>query len=305
MKDTKDLSIPPIRASIGDLDKKLDSKIMKVNELINKTICNYEGLFCQLHKDVNNHGSNYGHLSRTMLPKLDNHLKILGVQHTAAIETPPHVSNLVTTSMSQEDNNHNNQHTRVATSWESNDHNNQHTRETGASQLPNTDTRTSNIDFSRNANGERPTNVNVRTCKAYAAFRQCHNPDSQSCGNSDHDNPPYPPHGPPHNPYLPSPCPPNLRQTSIPISLRCGTHNDGPAKVDIANVVGGPIISPWHGDRGIQARKLGTSHLDIMKLATKEYHVEILSRPKKSWKNKMFLQIHYSVIKKHYFGIIW
>jgi hypothetical protein len=38
-------------------------------------------------------------------------------------------------------------------------------------------------------------------------------------------------------------------------------------------VVGGAIVSPCHSDRAMHARTLGASHFDIIKLATKEYHV--------------------------------
>jgi hypothetical protein len=262
MKGTMDLSFAPIKASIGGLDKILDGKITELNKLINETISNYGGLFCQPRKDINNHGRNYGCLSRTALPKLYDRLKVLEAQLMAAVETPPHVSGLTTTS----------------TLWENNNYNNQHTRETRAS-----DTGTSNVDCSRNSDGERPTdgewlaNVNAHTCTVYATFCECNDPDSQSFGNLDHNNPPYPPRGCPRNTYLPSAHPPNLCQTTIPKSFRCGTHHDRPAKVDTANVVGVAIVSPCNGDRAMQARKLGAGHFDIMKLATKEYHVRMHS----------------------------
>jgi hypothetical protein len=51
MKDTVDSLIPPIKAFIGEMDKKLDRKTTKVNELINKKINNYEGWFCLLCKE--------------------------------------------------------------------------------------------------------------------------------------------------------------------------------------------------------------------------------------------------------------
>jgi hypothetical protein len=40
-------------------------------------------------------------------------------------------------------------------------------------------------------------------------------------------------------------------------------------------VVGGPIVSPCHSNRAMHAQTLGASRFDIIKLATKEYHVSM------------------------------
>jgi hypothetical protein len=39
------------------------------------------------------------------------------------------------------------------------------------------------------------------------------------------------------------------------------------------DIVGGPIISPRHRDRAMHACTLGASRFDVIRLATKEYHV--------------------------------
>jgi hypothetical protein len=74
-------------------------------------------------------------------------------------------------------------------------------------------------------------------------------------------------------------CRPSLRQTTIPESLgrencaedsaQCNIHSSRGGRA----IVGGPIVSPRHRDRAMHTHTLGASCFDVIRLATKEYHV--------------------------------
>jgi hypothetical protein len=74
-------------------------------------------------------------------------------------------------------------------------------------------------------------------------------------------------------------CRPSLCQTTIPESLGRENHAEDSAQGNIhssrggCDIMGGLIVSPQHRDRAMHAHTLGASRFDVIRLATKEYHV--------------------------------
>jgi hypothetical protein len=155
---------------------------------------------------------------------------------------------------------------------------------TGAPPPAMTPSRSPAVLVADNPVDAQPADVMTNSCVAYATLHERNaagaafrSPTPSAPAQSNQRVTLYPP--------LQRP-PPPLRQTTItetigrsadpnmttPETLACGA---GPSATgeDAFMVVGGPIVSPCHSNRAMHAQTLGASRFNIIKLATKEYHV--------------------------------
>ncbi len=130
----------------------------------------------------------------------------------------------------------------------------------------------------------QPANVMANSRAAYATLHErnaagaaLRSPAPSTPAQSNQQVTPYPPSRRPP-PLCQTTIPETLdhdagsNETTIPETLGCGA---GPRATgeDASMVVGGAIVSPCYSNRAMHTQTLGASRFDIIKLATKEYHV--------------------------------
>ncbi len=243
-------TVADIKAEVSGLDARITTSISNIASLDTKVLGMVDTL-------TNKYSSSYGHITKTTLPSLDDKTAALATQldilearimaqpPTSPETSPPDLTGPSPSIM-----------TGATPSATTTDH------DPGPCPV------VLEVD---NPGNTQPTNVMANTLVAYAAFRE-QNSDGATCqspASSAHAQ-----SGRPVTPYPSSRRPPPLRQTTIPKTLGWSAGLNATGE-DAATVVGGPIVSPCHSNRAMHARTLGASCFDIIKLATKEYHVSM------------------------------